>query len=88
MPHIDTYLEEFLRHEGLGDYDTTVCPTDGCIHPALYCCRDCHDDRVYCKDCIVTVHHLNPYHHVLVRYIIFLLCSLLKYFAVVEWLFL
>ncbi len=59
-------FREFLRLEGLGDYDTTVCPTDGCIHRAVYRCRDCHDDQLYCKDCIVAAHQRNPYHHILV----------------------
>ncbi|KJA24436.1 hypothetical protein HYPSUDRAFT_136378, partial [Hypholoma sublateritium FD-334 SS-4] len=63
VPHIDSYLEEFLRHEGLCDSDTTVCSEDGCIHPASYRCRDCHDNELYCKTCIVMIHQRNPYHH-------------------------
>ncbi|KAJ6571549.1 hypothetical protein B0H19DRAFT_1208943 [Mycena capillaripes] len=59
----DRYLLEFLRMDGCGDASETLCP--GCkgedARPG-YRCRDCKGGLLYCRDCFVNRHRVNPLH--------------------------
>ncbi|KAF9470113.1 hypothetical protein BDN70DRAFT_763808, partial [Pholiota conissans] len=66
IPYIDTYVEEFLRLEGLGDSDTNTCPKYLCqsgLEPK-YRCNDCQDHQICCADCMLSGHVAQPYHRI------------------------
>ena len=72
LPHIDIYVDELLRLEGLGDSSTQlVCAgmdSEAFIghpnpEPSLRC-RDCVDVRLYCTKCIVNTHKTQPFHRI------------------------
>ncbi|KAK7027713.1 CxC2 domain-containing protein [Favolaschia claudopus] len=58
------YLDELLRLEGRGDHrhqtKCSNCPTSA--SHAVYRCRDCFSDALFCQPCIVAVHRDNPLH--------------------------
>ncbi|KAK6981627.1 CxC2 domain-containing protein [Favolaschia claudopus] len=60
------YLDELLRLEGRGDHRyQTKCA--GCTTPAneaVFRCKDCFTDALFCKPCVVTGHKDNPFHRV------------------------
>ncbi|KAF8139331.1 hypothetical protein K438DRAFT_1996130 [Mycena galopus ATCC 62051] len=59
----DRYLLELLRLDGCAGMSTDSCP--GCeaasTRPA-YCCRECHGGVLFCRDCCVHQHLVNPLH--------------------------
>ncbi|KAK7055702.1 CxC2 domain-containing protein [Favolaschia claudopus] len=60
------YLDELLRLEGRGDYrHQTKC--SGCTRPAgeaVFRCKDCFSDALFCKSCLVSEHKDTPLHRV------------------------
>jgi CxC2 like cysteine cluster associated with KDZ transposases len=67
----DTFLAEFHRLEGRGDYSSITCLCCGEMEnsPALYRCIDCSGTELMCQSCIVLVHKSNPLHRVKVRFL-------------------
>lgn len=68
IPHIDTYVEEVLRLEGLGDAtEQTYCAGTDCQEPisaSCHRCRDCFDSRVFCTACTIQKHRSLPLHRI------------------------
>ncbi|KAF8078862.1 hypothetical protein FPV67DRAFT_1558069 [Lyophyllum atratum] len=66
---IDTYLHELLRLEGPADaplccakcLDAQSLPVDP---QQLYQCTDCSTGLLYCRDCMVRDHSVQPFHRV------------------------
>ncbi|KAK6971654.1 CxC2 domain-containing protein [Favolaschia claudopus] len=60
------YLDELLRLEGRGDHrhqtKCAACPT--AASEAVFRCKDCFTDALFCKSCIVSEHKDNPFHRV------------------------
>lgn len=71
LPSRGLYLDELLRHDGLGDHHgSTLC--DGCSDAdmnveAHFRCRDCSGSRMLCRGCLLREHTLLPLHRVEVR---------------------
>ncbi|KAF7976812.1 hypothetical protein HWV62_5680 [Athelia sp. TMB] len=67
IPHRQTYVDEFLRTEGLGDTDQptrcTSCPSAE-ANDAKYKCEDCFGDALLCQSCILEKHKLLPLHRI------------------------
>lgn len=65
-----------MRLEGRSEYrHQTKCA--GCpagVADAIYRCKDCFMDALFCKSCLVTIHKDNPLHRVEVS-APFLLCT-------------
>ncbi|KIJ60877.1 hypothetical protein HYDPIDRAFT_116748 [Hydnomerulius pinastri MD-312] len=64
IPQRSAFLDEFIRHEGRGDYLEDL----GCYHckeePGVYRCDDCFGRELYCRDCIVKCHASMPLHFI------------------------
>lgn len=62
------FLDESLRHDGLGDAwcGVGLCP-DCSTCPAQYRCKDCFEGIMRCSACIVSFHRNLPLHRVQVR---------------------
>ena len=62
MEYRDEFMDELLRHEGLGGLSAPpnceVCATQN----ALYQCLDCFHERMLCQSCIVETHQSNVLH--------------------------
>lgn len=63
-----TFLEEFLRHDGRGDFldNSTcfVCKKEG----ELYKCEDCtHGALLKCQGCTNSIHFSQPFHRIKVK---------------------
>ncbi|KAJ7469942.1 hypothetical protein B0H11DRAFT_2159271 [Mycena galericulata] len=58
------FLDEIVCHEGRGDYlyqtSCANCPRP--VAHAIYRCRDCDTEALFCKECIVSIHRDNPLH--------------------------
>ncbi|KAF9549373.1 hypothetical protein CPC08DRAFT_648216, partial [Agrocybe pediades] len=69
-PHIDTYIEEFLRLEGRGDADTEKCMNFESCHSSLkdngeaFRCKDCDTEALYCRGCMLDIHQNLPLHRI------------------------
>lgn len=67
---VTSYVEEFLRLEGLGDArNQCTCARPSCATPvnssvAGYRCRDCQDFSLFCAECLVLNHAAMPLHRV------------------------
>ncbi|KAG1735898.1 uncharacterized protein EDB91DRAFT_1238142 [Suillus paluster] len=60
----DTFLLEFLQHNGQGDYmDLCVCGNCGFGHPEFRC-MGCFSRELFCSLCIVALHTRNPLHQI------------------------
>jgi hypothetical protein len=67
MPFCPVTLDEFLRHDGLGD-STTPEPCFVCAERAgEYRCKDCFGGYMHCLKCVVLSHRLLPLHRLEVR---------------------
>ncbi|KZP16524.1 hypothetical protein FIBSPDRAFT_957932 [Athelia psychrophila] len=68
LPHRQTYLDEFIRLEGLGD-EEELTPCSHCpeSHTALaeYKCQDCFGGEMLCKQCMANTHVFSPFHNIL-----------------------
>ncbi|KAI0064330.1 hypothetical protein BV25DRAFT_1790798, partial [Artomyces pyxidatus] len=69
IPYRDAFLDEMLRHEGMGDVavdDRTGLPScHGCsCAGAQFRCTDCIWPHVYCRTCLVSNHRDVPLHRV------------------------
>lgn len=63
------YLDELMGLEGRGRFQSGCA---GCLvesQPA-YRCRDCVHGAMWCKECLVHEHRLNPLHVIEVRFVI------------------
>ncbi|KAJ7699783.1 hypothetical protein B0H14DRAFT_3100193 [Mycena olivaceomarginata] len=60
------FLDELLRTEGRGYHRQqtrcATCATD--VAKAIFRCRDCFTDALFCKACLVSIHRDNPLHRV------------------------
>ncbi|KAH7904101.1 hypothetical protein BJ138DRAFT_1175416 [Hygrophoropsis aurantiaca] len=56
----DTFVAEFLRLEGRGDYGSLKCRCGN--SDTEYRCRDCHGQDMFCKSCILQAHAAHPLH--------------------------
>ncbi|KAJ7854749.1 hypothetical protein B0H14DRAFT_3085502 [Mycena olivaceomarginata] len=60
------FLDELLRTEGRGYHHQqtrcATCATD--VAKAIFRCRDCFTDALFCKACLVSIHRDNPLHRV------------------------
>ncbi|OCH85672.1 hypothetical protein OBBRIDRAFT_814990 [Obba rivulosa] len=61
VPEIDLWLLELLRLDGRGDYDHGVCAQCG-LATAEFCCEDCMDIQLHCRECTLLQHALAPLH--------------------------
>ena len=58
------YLDELLRHEGLGAA-TEGSQCSSCMRTAgSYRCRSCLEPSLVCQTCIVDAHKMMPLHRV------------------------
>jgi hypothetical protein len=64
-----TFLDEIIRHDGLGDFlDHTECSHCGKV-PGVIKCKDCANGRMLqCQDCTVAYHQNLPMHRIEVQY--------------------
>ncbi|KAF8069134.1 hypothetical protein FPV67DRAFT_1415501 [Lyophyllum atratum] len=58
-----TFLDEFLRLEGRGEYTDPFCPC-GQSMSANYRCIDCLFGRLLCTECMVSSHACIPLHRI------------------------
>ncbi|KAI0655655.1 hypothetical protein C8Q70DRAFT_1047143 [Cubamyces menziesii] len=65
MAELRIYLAELLRLEGRGSFTSGICPFCS-VGEAAYRCEDCFETVLYCASCMVTRHHSNPLHRILV----------------------
>ncbi|KAH9482438.1 hypothetical protein JR316_0004538 [Psilocybe cubensis] len=67
-PHIDTYVEEFLRLEGIGGQaNLQKCSEIGCIsdlEAGAFRCKDCWSGSLLCLACVLRSHSVNPFHRI------------------------
>jgi hypothetical protein len=63
LPEVETFLREFLRLEGRGDYLDPICPFCK-VGVATIRCVDCFGGTVCCRNCTVSVHAWNPLHRI------------------------
>ena len=56
------YLYEMLRHDGREGLEATSCA--GCGGDGSFLCSDCAYCTNYCHQCLVTSHHLMPFHRI------------------------
>lgn len=68
IPHRDQYLDELLRHEGLGDATASPICADCGVENGLYKCASCCGDRITCGSCMVASHSMLPLHVILVSF--------------------
>lgn len=68
--HRKEYLDEFLRHDGLGDLNDNENPI--CVHckinPGNIRCQDCFGGHLACRQCVVEVHQWLPLHRLQVSH--------------------
>lgn len=70
-----SYLDELVRHDGLGDADEcVVCPTCK-VGLGTVKCMDCSSSAMACTVCIVKLHQRNPLHRVEVCRVCFFISS-------------
>ncbi|KAF9555789.1 hypothetical protein CPC08DRAFT_779954 [Agrocybe pediades] len=66
IPHIDSYVDELLRHEGCGSASKTECGT--CNKPMQndqrFRCVDCQSAALHCQSCTVQIHRHLPLHRI------------------------
>jgi len=79
----DSFLDELLRHDGLGDsFASTICSAcrerEGTIK-----CTDCFTQHLRCRHCIVEAHSNLPLHRIEVSIKLFLFVPTVKSFQ--EW---
>ncbi|KAF7968821.1 hypothetical protein HWV62_29262 [Athelia sp. TMB] len=68
LPLRQTYVDELLRAEGLGETSqTTSCPycSPDCQNEAKFKCEDCHGGTLACQQCLVERHEFLPLHRIL-----------------------
>lgn len=65
LPLRASYLDEMLRHDGLGDGDTQACARCN-SSDAIFKCINCLFDQLYCSACMVERHLDNPLHRICV----------------------
>ncbi|KAK6981487.1 CxC2 domain-containing protein [Favolaschia claudopus] len=60
------YLDELLRLEGRGDhrYQTKCAGCTRAAEEAVFRCKDCFTDALFCKSCLVLEHKDNPLHRI------------------------
>lgn len=68
LKHVrQTYIDELVRHDGLGDAEAcincSICDTN----IADVRCMDCSVTELFCGDCVVKRHQRNPLHRIEVR---------------------
>ncbi|KAH7919505.1 hypothetical protein BV22DRAFT_1108049 [Leucogyrophana mollusca] len=63
LPDRQTYLDEFIRHEGRGHHGRTgFCNACGSESSQYYRCEDCFGQDMLCSSCTVKRHAVNPLH--------------------------
>lgn len=62
LPYRESFLDEMLRHEGLGDFDTLPPCIDCGEASASFKCADCFGQGLLCQECTVKAHRLLPLH--------------------------
>ncbi|KAK7021051.1 hypothetical protein VNI00_017540 [Paramarasmius palmivorus] len=61
--HREQYLKNHLESEGRGRLHNGLCSSCNAPNPT-YRCLDCFGLRMYCKGCLLRIHHDQPLHHV------------------------
>ena len=56
------YLNEMLRHDGREGLQATPCAS--CGGDGSFSCSDCAYCMYYCSQCLVSRHHLMPFHRI------------------------
>ena len=56
------YLNEMLRHDGREGLQATPCAS--CGGDGSFSCSDCAYCMYYCSQCLVSRHHLMPFHQI------------------------
>ncbi|KAF8056174.1 hypothetical protein FPV67DRAFT_1432087 [Lyophyllum atratum] len=59
----DTFLDEFLRLDGRGEYTDALCPCNRSTE-AKYRCKDCFFGQLLCSGCVIAWHACNPLHDI------------------------
>ncbi|KAK0499952.1 hypothetical protein EDD18DRAFT_1348753 [Armillaria luteobubalina] len=61
---VDEYIAESLRREGCGDAISQICcSAPGCEDADFhFCCVTCRDGRLFCQNCIISLHEACPTH--------------------------
>ena len=71
IPFRASFLDEVLRHDGLGDYTETRacvrCREKGAEVSGMYRCTECVGGVLLCQRCIVREHSRLPLHRIQVR---------------------
>lgn len=60
----DAYLACILWLEGRGDSIHSSCRNCGEEVPTKFRCRDCFGGDLWCEQCTVSLHVLNPLHRI------------------------
>ena len=68
LPYRPVFLDETVRHDGLGDTlgGSGLCPNCS-TRAARFKCNDCYGGVMRCSSCIVSIHQELPFHRLQVR---------------------
>ncbi|KAI0060273.1 hypothetical protein BV25DRAFT_1871286 [Artomyces pyxidatus] len=64
IPLRDSFLDEMIRHEGLGRHETVPLCTGCNAVEASVRCEDCLGSPMLCPSCICSVHATDPFHRI------------------------
>ncbi|KAF8153587.1 hypothetical protein K438DRAFT_1622801, partial [Mycena galopus ATCC 62051] len=66
VPRRQRFLDELLRLEGRGDHrhQSKCANCDVAAAAAVWRCKDCFTDALFCQACLVRLHRDNPLHRV------------------------
>ncbi|KAJ7813038.1 hypothetical protein B0H14DRAFT_3090425 [Mycena olivaceomarginata] len=66
IPRRQRFLDELLRLEGCGDHrhQSKCANCDVTASAAMWRCRDCFTDALFCQACLVRLHRDSPLHRV------------------------
>jgi hypothetical protein len=79
----DLFLDELLRHDGLGDaFASAICSACGEREGTIKC-TDCFTQHLHCRHCVVKAHSNLPLHWIEVSIKLFLFIPTVKSFQ--EW---
>lgn len=67
--HVQIFLDELIRFEGRGHWDTAAhsCPSCNSPHPGVIRCEDCFGTMPVCEACAKARHLNHPFHRIKVR---------------------
>lgn len=65
LPHRDAYLDEFICHDGqTGQTNCVRCFAEA----GMLKCKDCFGGGLFCQECVVEQHQMNPLHRIMVYF--------------------